>query len=502
MVFLFISFRLLQKPYFPLKPPSITLILASKLVVFLFILLLIKGTFRDGVLSMNDIPKNTLKKNQLELLLNPLSYVLQLSIMDAVLEDKYSANPLENLNRESIPEDKARIAQFINQKTGLHPLKELVHQPPTNVVVIILESFGAWYKHNKGVDSPTKNIQAIAEKSIVFDNFFVTNNFTATSIFSLLFSIPDLTLIDAVNLHRESIHTPLSSLDAGYDKAFIAASKLHMGKLKLFLAKHLNSQVIDFYDETYFQENQINRWGASDYSLFKYVIENLKTTKKPFFRVVLTSSSHAPYTSYKDEFTDFAQSSMKIRGLEDYQTGSIDELDHSLGEFFRMAEQQAWYDDTLFVLMGDHTFSVKNTNLLAREKALNQANLLTKNPILMLYSPQAIKSKKHISEVVSVIDVMPIIMEILGFEADSSQHFGRKLSAIHATNSNALLRVSDHEVALVVHESEILVLDETSKKLEYRVLSGAGSLDKSELDAMKEYFLSLYNYSLYLLSPE
>ena len=502
MVFIFISFRLFQKSYFHTKPQSITLILTSKLLVFLFILLLIKGTFRDGVLSMNDIPKNTLKKNQLELLLNPLSYVMQLSILDRVLEDKYSANPLENLNIQTILEDKARISQFINQQAGSYSPDEIVQEPPSNVVIIILESFGAWYNHNKGFDSPTKNIQALAEKSIVFDNFYVTNNFTATSIFSLLFSIPDLTLIDAVNLQRESIYTPLSRLGARYDKAFIAASKLHMGKLKLFLAKHLNSQVIDLHDQTYFQEKQINRWGASDYTLFKYVIENLKATKSPFFRVVLTSSSHAPYTSYKDEFTDFAQSSMKIHGLEDYQTASINELDHSLGEFFRMAGQQAWYDDTLFVLMGDHTFSVKNANLAPREQALNQAHLLTKNPILMLYSPKAIKSNKHISEVVSVIDVMPIIMEILGFETDSSLHFGRKLSAIDATNSNALVRVSDHEVALVVNESEILVLDETSKKFEYRILSGSGSLNESELDAVKEYFLSLYNYSLYLLSPD
>lgn len=85
--------------------------------------------------------------------------------------------------------------------------------------------------------------------------------------------------------------------------------------------------------------------------LLTRAVSEMSGLKQPFFTVALTLSLHPPYdvpyesrwhgTSERDKFLNSAVFA-----------------DHALGEFFRMARQQPWYPNTLFVIVADHGASL------------------------------------------------------------------------------------------------------------------------------------------------
>src|SRR5210317_57801 len=70
--------------------------------------------------------------------------------------------------------------------------------------------------------------------------------------------------------------------------------------------------------------------------------------KQPFFSVVFTLSSHSPYDQPMEKVLDWG-------GSENEFINSAYYTDRCLGEYFRKASQQEWYDSTLFIILADHS---------------------------------------------------------------------------------------------------------------------------------------------------
>ena len=78
--------------------------------------------------------------------------------------------------------------------------------------------------------------------------------------------------------------------------------------------------------------------------------KKLTTFKAPFFTTLFTVSSHNPYKvpeRYKGKF---------IKGNRKIQE-SIGYTDYALKQFFKSAKKEPWYNNTLFVVVADHTCS-------------------------------------------------------------------------------------------------------------------------------------------------
>ena len=148
-----------------------------------------------------------------------------------------------------------------------------------------------------------------------------------------------------------------------------------------------------------------NAWGVADEALFNNVITTLNSQsshQKPFFAHIMTTSNHRPFT-YPDGRID-----IKSPGGRD---GGIKYTDYAIGKFIKDAQKQAWFKDTLFVIVADHCASVAGKSKLPVDNY---------HIPLIFYAPQLLKPSTY-SQLVSQIDIAPTLIEVLGGRGDA--HF-------------------------------------------------------------------------------
>ena len=236
----------------------------------------------------------------------------------------------------------------------------LPHQPasatPTNVVVLLLESFGSEYT---GVENGGRGF---------------------TPFFDSLATAPGARLLrdNYANGRRsiEALPAVLSGLPSLMDEPFITSSfqtaELHgLGEI---LGRHGYTTAMyhggtngtmgfDMFAgiagmQHYYGLNEYpggdgspdydGHWGIFDEPYLQYFNRQLSTTKEPFFTTLFTLSAHDPFTvptQYKGRFPVGTQSIHPTIGYTDL----------ALRRFFRAASQQPWFTHTLFILTADHT---------------------------------------------------------------------------------------------------------------------------------------------------
>ncbi|WP_279150000.1 LTA synthase family protein [Muribaculum intestinale] len=101
--------------------------------------------------------------------------------------------------------------------------------------------------------------------------------------------------------------------------------------------------------ETYADDRDFDGvWGIYDHAMARYVASDLSDISAPWMACWFTLSSHAPFRVPEYWRTDgyLSQAGSMERSME--------YVDRSLSYFFETARRQPWYDNTLFVITGDH----------------------------------------------------------------------------------------------------------------------------------------------------
>ena len=89
-------------------------------------------------------------------------------------------------------------------------------------------------------------------------------------------------------------------------------------------------------------------WAIWDEPFLQYYAECMGRMEDPFVTTMFTASSHHPFNipeKYKETFTASGDPFLKC----------VQYTDYALQQFFRYAELQPWYRNTLFVITADHT---------------------------------------------------------------------------------------------------------------------------------------------------
>jgi len=89
-------------------------------------------------------------------------------------------------------------------------------------------------------------------------------------------------------------------------------------------------------------------WGIYDEPYLQYACNQLSQNKQPFFSSIFTLSSHHPYAIPKHLENRFPGSNQTVQKTIAY-------ADYSLEKFFQTASKQAWFNNTVFIITGDHT---------------------------------------------------------------------------------------------------------------------------------------------------
>jgi phosphoglycerol transferase MdoB-like AlkP superfamily enzyme len=283
-----------------------------------------------------------------------------------------------------------------------------------NIVYIILESWSADVLQAVSVSSFTPNITKLSQEGILFTNCFNAGMLSDQGIPALLSAHPVLTQTSIINQSSKSLRLPCIADDlkqAGYQTGFFFGGQLSYGNIKNYVLQHkydIVKEQGDLQESTDF----VQRLGICDGDMANHFLAELNNAKPPFFYNWFTVSTHHSY--------DIPAAKQNLTAKENEYTNTIVYADSVLGRFFETAKKQAWYANTVFVLVSDHSHPShlnEDTRYLDRNRI---ALLIVGNPI------NAAFKGKQIAHRTSQLQVSPSILQAVGLPI-TAYRFGSNL---------------------------------------------------------------------------
>ena len=290
-------------------------------------------------------------------------------------------------------------------------------QTEPNVIVVILESFAS-YKSGLGGNplNPTPNLDRLASEGYFFNNFYVTQTGTARSVWTFITGIPDIELNKTSSRNPLIVdqHTIINAFK-NHKKFYFLGGSASWANIRGLLSANIPQ--LEIYEEGSYTSPRVDVWGISDLSLFEEAHYVLKNVDGPFFAIIQTSGNHRPYTIPEDNQGFIILSADDLEHeVTDYGFNSLEELnsfrfmDHSIGHFIRIAEQEPYFDNTLFVFFGDH--GIQASTGKHTPKSEEQLKLSSLRVPLVMYGKGIITEPGTFDKVASQVDVLPTIASV------------------------------------------------------------------------------------------
>ena len=362
----------------------------------------------------------------------------------------------------------------------------------TNVVVLILESFskeyiGFYNQHIDGYTGYTPFLDSLLAHSVTYSHSFASGRKSIDAMPSVLSSIPMLIEPYVVTPYSTNAVSSLAAClrDEGYATAFFhGAPNGSMG----FQAYARSAGFEQYFgmDEYDGIEAFDGTWAIWDEEFLQYYARTMNHMPQPFMTAVFTASSHHPFRvpeRYEGVFPEGQQAIHPCVGYTDY----------ALRQFFAYAQQQAWYENTLFVLTADHTNQVTLPEY-ATAKGLFEV------PIAF-YSPRWNQGQLHTQGAVSQTDIMPSVLAYLGY---SKPFFAFGENALTQAKQHPWAVCYNHPVYQLLTDSLLLQFDGKEVRAVYDYQSDPmlqhNIADKADTEALQTYLRAYIQQYIYRLT--
>ncbi|MDP1580660.1 MAG: sulfatase-like hydrolase/transferase [Candidatus Didemnitutus sp.] len=362
-----------------------------------------------------------------------------------------------------------------NDGTELHP----------NVIQITVESLSADFLGTFNRASHLMpELEAIAKKSLVFENFYATGTRTDRGMEALTLSLPPTPGRSLIKRpHNEQLFTLGSVFRAkGYDTAFLYGGYGYFDNMNYFFGNN-GYRVIDRNCVASDDITFANAWGACDEDLYRWTLREADASHavgKPFHYFVMTTSNHRPFT-YPAGRIDLPS---KLAG----RAGAVKYSDFAIGAFLRAAATKPWFQNTVFVIVADHcAASAGKTELPVQNYHIP----------LLIYSPGGHIAPGKITQLTSQMDYAPTLLGLLNWSYPS-RFFGHDVRRTPAKATHAL--IGNYQKLGHLEDEHFVVLKPQRETSSYRVTLPAGTLmaaarnETAENEAIAYYKSASYAY--------
>jgi phosphoglycerol transferase MdoB-like AlkP superfamily enzyme len=320
-----------------------------------------------------------------------------------------------------------------------------------NVVLISVESLSAEYVGVLGnKQNLTPELDKLAEHGLLFTRLYATGTRTVRGLEALTLGTPPTPGQSIVRRpHNDGLENLGEELDEnGWKPYWIYGGYGFFDNMNAFFAANKYKVV----DRTNAEEEGItvhaeNIWGIADEDLFSLALNHLDRENAKghrFFAHIMTTSNHRPYT-FPENRIDLPQK---------HREGAVKYSDWAIGDFIRRSARKPWYDNTLFIIVADHT-----------AKAAGKTDLPpSRYHIPMVwYAPKMI-DPGTMDRLMSQIDVGPTLMGWLGLEY-TSRFFGYDMFNLEAGRERAF--ISTYQKLGYLKETRLVVLDVNQQPVVY-----------------------------------
>lgn len=278
---------------------------------------------------------------------------------------------------------------------------------PKNVCILVLESFSSSYssllteEHGHPYEGYMPFLDSLMQESLC-GRWSFANGRKSIEALSSISGIPSVGEPFVLTAYRNNGISGIAAeltANKGYSAAFFHGAEAGSMGFEDFTRR--TGYAGQYSMNTYGNMGDYDgTWAIWDGPFLQYFKETMSSMKEPFVTTVFTASSHHPFhipEQYKDAFHGGT--------LPMYRC--IQYVDECLRQFFMEASREPWYDNTLFVITGDHT------GITDRDEYHTDYGLF-EIPILF-YSPSGdIKGMRDC--IVQQTDIMPTVLAYLGYD--------------------------------------------------------------------------------------
>ncbi|MEP6928350.1 MAG: LTA synthase family protein [Ginsengibacter sp.] len=279
-----------------------------------------------------------------------------------------------------------------------------------NIVVVICESFSAYKSSMWGNPlNTTPYFNEMCKQGIFFDRCFTPAYGTARGVWAVVTGIPDIEYPNTASRNPAAVdqHTIINDYSR-YDKFYFLGGSSSWANMRGLLTNNISN--LHLYEEDSYKAKKIDVWGISDKRLFLEANDVLKEQTHPFFAVIQTADNHRPYTIPDEDKAAFNLKKYSLDSLKKFGFQSNEELnafrytDFSFETFIEGAKKEKYFNNTIFVFVGDHGIRGDAGDMFPKAWLLD--GLTTQHVPLLFYSPSLL-TPQRIAKTCSQLDLLP-----------------------------------------------------------------------------------------------
>lgn len=223
-----------------------------------------------------------------------------------------------------------------------------------NVIFVIMESFSSkLMKSLGGEPNVAVNLDTLAQEGVLFTNFYANSFRTDRGMVAVLSGYPAQPTTSLMKYpHKiQSVPSIAGSLKkVGYRTKYYYGGDADFTNMRSYVITSGFDELIS--DVDFPVSERLSKWGVHDHLVFKRLLQDLNAestassklagaAKRPFFKVVQTSSSHEPFE-------------VPYRRLANKRLNAFAYTDSCVGDFVRHFRRLPQWKNTVIILVPDH----------------------------------------------------------------------------------------------------------------------------------------------------
>ncbi len=239
-------------------------------------------------------------------------------------------------------EEATEIFDKITKQPHNDSIPRLLNTDKPNIILFVLESFSA----NVALDSlVAPNMSNFAKEGIFFENFYANSFRTDRGIVSVLSGYPAHPTVAIMKYPQKTGNLPTiprTLKEKGYDLSFYYGGDADFANMRSYFVGACGIKDI-VADKEFPLSERMTKWGVPDKPLIERFYRDLTTKdiKTPFFKTVLTLSSHEPFDVPVNEF-------------KEPFLNAVHYTDECLGDFVKQLKTTKYWNNTLIIFVADH----------------------------------------------------------------------------------------------------------------------------------------------------
>jgi phosphoglycerol transferase MdoB-like AlkP superfamily enzyme len=327
---------------------------------------------------------------------------------------------------------------------------------PYNLVIFLQESLGAEYVGILGGKPLTPELDALAKEGLLFTNLYCTGTRSVRGIEAVVTGFlpsPSESVVKLGNSQQGFFTLADVLKEKGYDTSFIYGGMANFDNMASFFN---GNGFQDIIDQTDFESdgNQYafkGTWGYSDEDLVTKANSYFKSKgDKPFFSLMFSTSNHEPFEYPEGRITPFDKKPATVNNAMKY-------ADFAIGKFFDLAKKEAYFKNTIFIVIADHNTRTYGKNLVP----------INKFHIPAVIIGPGIRKGSVYSKLASQIDIPPTLLGYLGLPFETPM-VGRNLTRLNKeVKGRSIMQFNDINAFRV--EDQVVIMQPNLKPLQFEI---------------------------------